>query len=276
MRDKQKAFTLIELLVVIGIIATLATMLLPALGQALRETKRTACAGSLKGLGQAAHTYAGDYEARFPACTDSSNTEVSNVGYFAFSRTKNPHHSHSRAWFQLVKLNFSAAESFSCAEDKNVDVGSGIVSDLYDFPTTSKGNPMSYSMQRSLYKDNDPPPVWAFTQSTPANMILMSDMNGLMDWANNGVASGDTQVTWKGQRNSVSLGDGGSHINSANHRRDGQNVLAVGGSCRWSNTALCAGGNDNIYTPHIGTPGVGANPIGAEEPHNQTDSFLMP
>jgi len=276
MRDKQKAFTLIELLVVIGIIATLATMLLPALDKALRETRQTACAGNLKGIGQAAYAYAVDYEARFPACTDSSNTEVNNVGYFASSRTKNPHRSHSRAWFQLVKLNFATAESFSCAGDKKVELGSGKVSDLYDFPTSSKGNPISYSMQRSLYKDNDPPPVWAFTQSTPPDMILMADMNGLMQWVNNGTASGDTQITWKGERNSISLGNGGPRINSANHRRDGQNVLTVGGSCRWSRTALCAGNGDNIYTPHTGFPGLGVNPIGSEKPHDQTDSFLMP
>ena len=63
----RQSFTLIELLVVIAIIAILAAMLLPALSAARESARSSKCTGTLKNLGLAIITYAGDNASHSPA-----------------------------------------------------------------------------------------------------------------------------------------------------------------------------------------------------------------
>lgn len=56
----RRGFTLIELLVVVAIIALLISILLPALNKAREEGKKAKCLAHLKGIGQAAYSYAND------------------------------------------------------------------------------------------------------------------------------------------------------------------------------------------------------------------------
>jgi prepilin-type N-terminal cleavage/methylation domain-containing protein/prepilin-type processing-associated H-X9-DG protein len=72
-------FTLVELLVVIGIIAVLVGLLLPAVGRAREQSRRTACLSNLRQLGFAMITYANDHRDRLP----NSNPPNTVLDYIA-------------------------------------------------------------------------------------------------------------------------------------------------------------------------------------------------
>jgi len=67
-----RAFTLIELLVVVGIIALLATMLMPALGKSRQKARNVHCQGNLRQFGILARVYADDHEERYPVIHEDS------------------------------------------------------------------------------------------------------------------------------------------------------------------------------------------------------------
>src|SRR5262245_4748395 len=63
---RNKGFTLIELLVVIGIIAILASLLMPALARAKQKANGIKCLSDIRQVGMAANMYAADHENQFP------------------------------------------------------------------------------------------------------------------------------------------------------------------------------------------------------------------
>jgi prepilin-type N-terminal cleavage/methylation domain-containing protein/prepilin-type processing-associated H-X9-DG protein len=64
--DGKRAFTLIELLVVIAVIALLMGILMPALGAAREQGRRTVCGQNEKNTGLGLFLYANDYDGKLP------------------------------------------------------------------------------------------------------------------------------------------------------------------------------------------------------------------
>ena len=77
----KRAFTLLELLVVIAVIGMLAALLLPALGRAKQEGKRTSCASNLRQVNLAIRLYADDWSDSLPVLP-ATNPYPNGVGAY--------------------------------------------------------------------------------------------------------------------------------------------------------------------------------------------------
>ncbi|MFA5148621.1 MAG: DUF1559 domain-containing protein [Candidatus Omnitrophota bacterium] len=90
MRNNKEGFTLIELLVVMAIIIILAGLLMPALGRAREQARKTTCANNLKQIGTALVMYTADNNEKYPPATmavlssalRASPTYIDDVGVF--------------------------------------------------------------------------------------------------------------------------------------------------------------------------------------------------
>ena len=74
MKKCKQGFTLIELLVVISIIAVLMSVMMPALGKAREQAKKTMCANNVKQFGLANQLYATEFDGWYIPILNDKNT----------------------------------------------------------------------------------------------------------------------------------------------------------------------------------------------------------
>ena len=139
----MKKFTLIELLVVVAIIGILASLLLPALGNARKEARRAVCTSQLKQLGLMQFLYADDNDDKFTWSSDGGWGGGGN------------------SWDELLSQKLTQAE-----KDMNplpADNANGLAEKVFVCPSDSRtvsantlkdGIRRSYAMNGSFDKKN--------------------------------------------------------------------------------------------------------------------------
>ncbi len=87
MKTKRQGFSLIELLVVVGIIALLASLLLPSLNRVRQKARQIVCAGNLRQFGLATQMYLDDFRRFFPYAKTMGSDRL---WYFGLESPFNP------------------------------------------------------------------------------------------------------------------------------------------------------------------------------------------
>lgn len=239
MRGKtRKGFTLIELLVVVAIIAILAALLLPALGRAREQARRSNCLNNLKQMNLLLRIYANDYRGWFPAAAvytyDGTNWSASEAVTPLQDLVIGPG---DGTWDMLFPRYSTTPGLMVCPSSGHAPWGYGWyeaqiadgIADPHVPPAANEihSNNSSYAYATALRDDDD------------HDMALMADMRGRQ--------AAHNHVLWA--RN---LDDRSIHIT------DGSNVLYVGGHAAWLPGIT---GHEQVKNPASGERGTMRNPV---------------
>ena len=140
-----RCFTLIELLVVIAIIAILASMLLPALGNAREKARQISCTGKMKNVGTALVQYADDYNEYLPVYKWDGGNFAKLFPYMGLKTQWTSYYTNPQAW-----------KYFVCPSEKREHIIDG--SGFGTAPASTAGLPIGYSYLAtvSAWGENDP------------------------------------------------------------------------------------------------------------------------
>jgi prepilin-type N-terminal cleavage/methylation domain-containing protein/prepilin-type processing-associated H-X9-DG protein len=162
---REAGFTLIELLVVVAVIAILAALLLPALGQSQAQARRIRCVANLRQLGLAAQLYWDDHAGQ--AFRYRRTVETSGTLY----------------WFGWLGHGSEGNRSFDATQGALFPyVGQGTVElcpsfgyALQSFKRKATGATYGYGYNLELSPPPHLPPVLISSVANPAQTAVLAD-----------------------------------------------------------------------------------------------------
>lgn len=286
------AFTLAELLVVIGVIALLASILLPALARAREQGNRTKCSSNLRQIGLAAIMYANDNRGQFPRTYWQPGVGLRNStqGGRDNRPTDNPFsstnpagpvgaNSCSASLYLLLRGRYAVPDVFRCPSNSVAEALDASTIDNYsNFPSPFRAY-CSYSYAAQFPNQKALNEGWHYNQTLPPDYPLAGDINPGKGGRN--FSNSDTQdVTAVAYNDSPRAM---AKANSNNHKNQGQQVVYVDGHVEWADSPFCGplkpgrAWRDNIFANTNGVDErTGRGGTVHTEPNEATDVVLHP
>ena len=173
--NKRRAFTLIELLVVIAVIAILAAILLPTLGQAKLSARRITCVNNLRQLGLASQMYWDDHDGdafRYIAGATNGGT----IYWFGWIEPWVPGNEGQRAF------DVTAGVLYPYLGGRGVEICPSLNYNSRLFKAKATGAAYGYGYNLHLSAPATHPAVKISRVARPADIVLLADAGQINDF----------------------------------------------------------------------------------------------